>query len=191
MKNWMLSLKPPHNGLHFIDILLSPNIYTFSDTEPFWCPHPIFSALLNLNFLTWRTKNSKFPKSILVHYPNPNWTKRAQKTSNWSSSWPWNRCTHTFGRPCLQVIWFGSHWFGSLFPKATKLCNLPQITWKKARIARPFCIRTFEFSHAFSRFLFCSNASFQMAAMTLPLLSSRKNLSWSRKVVLFQVSLGD
>ncbi len=29
--------------------------------------------------------------------PNPNWTKRAWKIQNWSSSWLWNRCTHTFG----------------------------------------------------------------------------------------------
>ena len=51
-KNQMQPLKPPYKKLYFINILLSPNICTFSDMEPFLHPYPIFSALLNLNFLT-------------------------------------------------------------------------------------------------------------------------------------------
>ncbi len=60
----MLPLKPPYNRLHFINILLSPYICTFSDTEAFLHPYPIFSPLLNLNFLTWRTPKFKDPQIL-------------------------------------------------------------------------------------------------------------------------------
>ncbi len=58
----MLPLKPPYNILHFINILLSPNIYTFWDMKIILHPHPIFSALPNLNFLTSETQKFKFDK---------------------------------------------------------------------------------------------------------------------------------
>ena len=59
----------------------------------------------------------KNPKKQTSHFPslhiilNPNRTSKAQKIPIWCSSWPWNRCTHTFGRSasiwtlcCLKVI---------------------------------------------------------------------------------------
>ncbi len=60
----MLPLQPPYNRLHFISILLSPNFCAFSDMEPFLHLYPILSALLNLNFLTWRTLKFKVPKIL-------------------------------------------------------------------------------------------------------------------------------
>ncbi len=60
----MPPLKPPYNGLHFSNILHSPNFCTFSDTEPFLHLYPVFSALLNLNFLTLRTPKFKVPKIL-------------------------------------------------------------------------------------------------------------------------------
>ncbi len=60
----MLPLKPPYNRLHFINILLSPNFCTFSDTEPFLHPYPIFSTFLNLTFLTKKTPKFKVPEIL-------------------------------------------------------------------------------------------------------------------------------
>ncbi len=60
----MLLVKPPYNILHFINILLSPNICTFWDTETFLHSHPIFSALPNLTFLTSQTQKFKFDKFL-------------------------------------------------------------------------------------------------------------------------------
>ncbi len=60
----MLLLKPPYNILYFINILLSPNFYTFSDMEQFLYPYPIFSAFLNFNFLTKRTPKFKVPEIL-------------------------------------------------------------------------------------------------------------------------------
>ncbi len=60
----MLPLKPPYNVLHFINILLSPNICAFWDMEIFLHPHPIISALPNLTFLTSGTQKFKFDKSL-------------------------------------------------------------------------------------------------------------------------------
>ncbi len=70
-----------------------------------------------------KIQNWQIPSSRII--PNLKWTKRAQKSPNQSSSWPWNCCTHTFGRHCLWVLWFGSHWFGSFEPLS---CNPPQVT---------------------------------------------------------------
>ncbi len=67
----MLLLKPPYKRLHFINMLLSPNFCTFSDTEPFLHSYPIFSAFLNLNFLTKRTPKFKVPE-ILPGALSPN-----------------------------------------------------------------------------------------------------------------------
>ncbi len=59
-------------------------------------PH-LFCTLIQIwTFQPKVPKNSNFP----------NWTRRAQKIQNWSSSWPWSCCTHTFGRHCLQVLLF-------------------------------------------------------------------------------------
>ncbi len=66
----MLPLKPPYNILYFINILLSPNICTFWNTETFLHPHPIFSTLPNLNFLTSETQKFKFDK-FLPHALSP------------------------------------------------------------------------------------------------------------------------
>ncbi len=86
---------------------------------------------VNPKIPTWQ-----IPSSHTI--PNPKWTKRALKIPNQSSSWPWNCCTHTFGRHCLQVLWFGLFQFGSLEPK---LRNLPQITQKwHQRGGRPGCV---------------------------------------------------
>ena len=51
-------------------VLLLPNIYIFWDTETFLYPHPIFSALPNLNFLTSGTQKFKFDK-FLPHTLSP------------------------------------------------------------------------------------------------------------------------
>ncbi len=66
----MPPLKHPYNILHFINILLSPNIYAFWDMETFLHSHPIFSALLNLTFLTLETQKCKFHK-FLPHALSP------------------------------------------------------------------------------------------------------------------------
>ncbi len=46
----MLPLKLPYNRLHFINVLISLNFCTFSDTEPFLHPYPKFFTFLNLTF---------------------------------------------------------------------------------------------------------------------------------------------
>ncbi len=52
-------------------------------------------------------------------------TKRAQKIQNWSSSWPWNRCTHTFGRHCLIGALISVATISATFSKsALQWCNL-------------------------------------------------------------------
>ena len=66
----MLHLKPQYDILHFINILLSLNICTFWDTEIYLHPHPIFSALSNLNFLTSETQKFNFNK-LLPHALSP------------------------------------------------------------------------------------------------------------------------
>ncbi len=50
--------------LHFTNILLSPNICAFYDTEIFLHSHHIFSALPNLTFLTSETQKFKFYKFL-------------------------------------------------------------------------------------------------------------------------------
>ncbi len=64
----------PIQLLHFINILLSPNVCAFWDMETFLHSHPNFSALPNLTFMTSKThpqpkmnqKSPKDPKSILI-----------------------------------------------------------------------------------------------------------------------------
>ncbi len=121
-KNQMLPLKPLYNRLHFINILLSPNFYTFSGTEPFLHLYPIFSTLLNLNFLTSRTPKLKVPKilpdALSQTQIEPKEPKRSKNDPHLDC------CTHTFGKGCLQVIWFHLLQFCWFFPKAPKSCNL-------------------------------------------------------------------
>ncbi len=38
--------------------------------------------------------------------------KNIQRIQFWNLSWPWNCCIHTFGRRCLQVLWFCFLCFG-------------------------------------------------------------------------------
>ena len=82
----MLPLKPLYNRLHFINILLSPNSYTFSDAEQLLHPYLIFSALLNLNFLTWRTPKFKVPQilpgTLSTTQSEPKEPKRSQIDSH-------------------------------------------------------------------------------------------------------------
>ncbi len=87
---------------------------------------PFFPHFQIWSFWPQKPKNSNLTNSFLMHYPQPKMNQKSPSFPNQSSFWPWNCCTHTFGRHCLQVLWFGSHWFGSFEPK---LCNPPQITW--------------------------------------------------------------
>ncbi len=64
IKNWMLSLKPPYNIVHFINILPSQKICTFRDMDPFPYQHHIFSAFPNLNYLTSGTQKFKLYKFL-------------------------------------------------------------------------------------------------------------------------------
>ncbi len=72
----MLPLKPPYSILHFINILPSPNICTFWDTEIFLYSHPIFSVFPNLTFLTSEIPKFKFNK-FLPHALS--WTQNEPK----------------------------------------------------------------------------------------------------------------
>ena len=78
----MLPLKPPYNILHFINILLSPNICAFWDMETFLHSHPIFSVLPNLTFLTSETQKFKFdkflPRALSPTQNEPKEPKRSQ-----------------------------------------------------------------------------------------------------------------
>ncbi len=78
----MLLHKPPYNMLQFINILPLPNIYTFKDIDPFLHPHPIFSTLLNLNFLTsWTQKfqlDKFLPQALSPTQNEPKEPKRSQ-----------------------------------------------------------------------------------------------------------------
>ncbi len=73
MKKWMLPLKHPYI-LHFINILLSPNICTFWDTETFLHLYPTFSTLPNLTFVTSGTQKFKFDK-LIPHSLSPSQNK--------------------------------------------------------------------------------------------------------------------
>ncbi len=86
-------------------------------------PHFFHTSKFDL-FDLRNPKKFKFNKFLpCVLSPTQNEPKRAQKIPNQSSSWPWNCCTHSFGRRCLLVLWFGSHRFGSFEPKS---CNPPR-----------------------------------------------------------------
>ncbi len=98
IKNQILPLKPPNKRQHFIKKLLSPFLFTFSDMKLFLHPFPIFSALLNLNFLTWNTPKLKVPK-ILPGTLSPTQIELIELKI--SQIDPWNCCTHTFGKGCL------------------------------------------------------------------------------------------
>ncbi len=78
-KNQMLLLKPPYNILHFINILLSPNICTFWDTETFLHSHPIFLHFQIWPFWPQKHKNSNLTNSFLVHCPQPKMNQKSPK----------------------------------------------------------------------------------------------------------------
>ncbi len=78
-QNWILSLKPPYNILHFINILLSPNICTFWDMEIFLHPHPIFLHFQIWTFWPQEPKNSNLINSFLVPYPQPKMNQKSPK----------------------------------------------------------------------------------------------------------------
>ena len=74
----MLPLKPPYNILHFINILLSPNICIFWDMETFLHFHPIFLHFQIWPFWPQKHKHSNLTNSFLAYYPQPKKTKRAK-----------------------------------------------------------------------------------------------------------------
>ncbi len=78
----MLPLKPPYNVLHFINILLSPNICAFRDTEIFLHSHPIFPLCPNLTFLTSESQKFKFdqflPRTLSPTQNEPKESSRSQ-----------------------------------------------------------------------------------------------------------------
>ncbi len=77
----------------YLCLLRYGNISTF--TPHFFCTSKFdLFDLRNLKIQNWQ-----IPSSCIIS--NPKWTKRAQEITNQSSSWPWNCCTHTFGRCCL------------------------------------------------------------------------------------------
>ncbi len=76
----MLPLKPPYNILHFINILLSPNICTFWDTETFLHPHPIYFSHFQIwTFWPQKPKNSNLTNSFLAYYPQPKMNQKSPK----------------------------------------------------------------------------------------------------------------
>ncbi len=87
-----------------------PQIFSPSKFELF--------GLKNPKFLT--SQNSSW--HIILNLNQP---ETAQKIPNQSSSWPWNGCTHTFGWPCLQVLWSGLLWFGLLFQSSSNHLKTP------------------------------------------------------------------
>ncbi len=78
----MLPHKPLYNRIHFINILLSPNICVFWDTETFLHSHSIFSILPNLTFLNSKTQKFKFdkflPRTLSPTQNEPKEPKRSQ-----------------------------------------------------------------------------------------------------------------
>ncbi len=74
----MLLLKPPYNILHFINILLSPNICTFWDTETFNIHTPFFLHFQIWPFWPQKPKNSNLANSFLMHYPQPKMNQKSQ-----------------------------------------------------------------------------------------------------------------
>ncbi len=78
-KNQMLPLKPPYNILHFINILLSPNICTFWDTDFFtFTPHFFHTSKFDL-FDLRNLKIDKFlPHALSPTQNEPKEPKRSQ-----------------------------------------------------------------------------------------------------------------
>ncbi len=136
----MLPLKPLYNRLHFIDLLLSPNVCTFSNMQPFLHLHTIFSTLLNLNFLTWRNPKFKVPKilpgALSWTQIEPNEPKRSKNDPYLDHETGVHRCTLPVG----ALIWVALIWV--TFSSKPKSRNPPQITQKR----RP-AIPTFKRKH--------------------------------------------
>ncbi len=79
IKNQMLPLKPPYNILHFVNILLSPNICAFWDMKTFLYSHPIFSFLTFLTSETQKFKSEKFfPHALSPTQNEPKEPKRSE-----------------------------------------------------------------------------------------------------------------
>ena len=110
----MLLLKPLYNRLYFIDILLSPNIYTFSDIEIFPNPYPIFSILWNLNILTSQTKKFQLDKFLPYALSPTQSEPKEPKSSQINPHLNHETAVHmyTFGRCCLSgaLIWLAPIW---------------------------------------------------------------------------------
>ncbi len=136
----MLPLKPPYNRLHFINILLSPNFFTFSDTEPFLHPYPIFSALPNLTFLTSETKNSNLTNSFLAHYPQPKMNQKSPKdpksililTMKLLYTYFWKRL------PVGALIWLAPIWLIWAQIARPTSNHLKSANWSRDPLASPF-----------------------------------------------------
>ncbi len=106
-QNQMPPFKHPYKILYFIFYFFH-QIFVLSEIQTNLSKHvPNF---LPFEIWTFDLKNPKiqnFTLSFLVHYPQLKYNQKIQKIPNWSSSWPWNWCTHTFGWCCLQVISLG------------------------------------------------------------------------------------
>ena len=113
--------------MYFIHILISPNICTFSDMEPLLHPYPYISihisALLNMNFLTWRTPKFNIPK-ILPDALSP--TQIEPKEPKWQNILILTmRQVHTYFSSTLPfgaLIWVALIWVAF---------------FKRAKIAQP------------------------------------------------------
>ncbi len=78
-KNQMLPFKHPHNALYFINILLSPSVYTFWDIDQFLQAYPKFSTPPNFSFWPKEPKTAKFIFSFHQHYPQPKLNQKYPK----------------------------------------------------------------------------------------------------------------
>ena len=95
-------LSNPQTICHILSIYFLHKKFVHSEIQThFYIKTPYFLHFQIWTFWPHEPKNLNFTNSFLEHYPQPNWTKIAQKIQKWSSSWPWNCCTHTFGWPCL------------------------------------------------------------------------------------------
>ncbi len=128
-KNQMLPLKPPHSPSFHQYTSFTTNLYLQRYGPISTSPHIFHTSKFELfDLMNSKIQTLQIPSSNII--PKTKLSHMAQKIPNWFLCWLSNCCVHTFGRPCWQVIWFGSHWFGLLLPKAPKLHNPPQITWK-------------------------------------------------------------
>ncbi len=114
-----------YNILYFINILLSPNICTFWDTETFIHPHSIFSALSNLTFLTSETPKFKFDKFFPCALSPTQNEPKEPKRSQINPHLDYETAVHILLKtlPIGALIWLTPIWL--IEPKSR---NPPQIT---------------------------------------------------------------